>query len=88
MLIHKSVNPLDFGLNSRTKIVSLSDRGFGIVKKRKSRIIMKDGIQIVTIAKSILARFPGSEIFLIYSGPICSKTIEFLMNHNIKLSHE
>ena len=88
MPIHKPVNPLDFGLNSRIKIVSLSGKDFGIVKKRKSRIIMKDGIQIVTIANSIRDRFPESEITLIYSGPICSKTIEFLMKQNIKLNHE
>ncbi len=78
----------DFGLNSRTKIVKIDDDSFGIVKKRKSRIIMKDGYQIMEIAKIIMAKKPDSKISLIISGPICSKTTKYLVDNSIKIVHE
>lgn len=47
------LNPIDYGLSKRVKIVMISEENLGILKKRKSRIIMKDRQQIIDIANNI-----------------------------------
>jgi hypothetical protein len=83
---YKYLNPNNFGLNSRTKIVQISDNKVGILKLRKTRIIMKDGEQIAEIASRIKDKLPQMEVCLIISGPICSKTVKFLNNNEINIS--
>lgn len=81
----KELNPLDFGLGSRVKLVEISSDNLGIVKKRKSRIIMKDGNQILEIAEILKKQRPETIISLIVSGPVCSKTTAFLSTYNINV---
>ena len=79
------LNPQEFGLNSRVKIVEISKNHFGIIRKLKSRIIMKDGKKIVEQAREIQTFFPNTKVSLIISGPICSKTIRFLEENKISI---
>ena len=72
-----------FGLNSRVKLLGDNSQIIQIVKKRKSRIIMKDGIQLLEIANSIHKVKPDYQIEVLVSGPVCSKTLKFLEDHNI-----
>ena len=82
---YKTLNPSDFGLNSRVVLVQISQNHIGIVKKRKSRIIMKDGIQISLLASQINNKLPQARFSLLITGPICSKTIKFLDNESISI---
>ncbi len=83
---YKNLNPADFGLNSRVKLVLLTDKNIGIVKTRKSRIVMKDGGKIVSIASKIREKNPETAITLVISGPICSKTIKYLKESDINFT--
>ena len=50
------INPLTVGAPPRSKLAIDLNKNIYIVKNIKSRIIMKDGIKIVDIAKSIQAQ--------------------------------
>ena len=82
------INPSDFGLNSRVELIQISKDNIGIVKRRKSRIIMKDGIIISRIITQIKSKLPKTKISLVISGPICSKTISYLENYNVRIIRE
>ena len=84
----KELNPQDYGLGNRIKIVEIGPSHLGIVKKRKSRIIMKDGKQIIDIANKIREFDNKSKISLIISGPICSKTIKYLSDSGVGVLSE
>ena len=77
-----------FGLPKRTQLVQLDNNTIGVVKKRKSRIIMKDGKQIVETAKQIQKADKNLNVMLIISGPICSKTIKYLGENGIGILEE
>jgi hypothetical protein len=49
---------------------------------------MKDGRQIMEIARAIKEKRPEVEITLIISGPICSKTSSYLHEQGIKIVRE
>ncbi len=82
------VDSKKYGLSSRVNIVVVNDTRFGILKKRKSRIIMKDALQISEIAMAIRNITPNAEIDVIISGPICSKSVNYLKNKLIGVIHE
>lgn len=84
----KKINAEDYNLPKRTQLISLSEGCIGIVKKRKSRIIMKDGRQIVEIALKIRNVEAALSIALIISGPICSKTRKLLQDNKIEVIEE
>lgn len=54
-----------------------------IVKNRKSRIIMKDGEKILSLADELRRDHPGKEIRFRTSAPVCSKTKRFLENNGV-----
>lgn len=85
---YKQLNTSDYGLGSRIKIVEISEGHLGILKKRKSRIIMKDGLQIMEIADMIHTKSPNINVSLIISGPICSKTRNMLNSNSIGIASE
>lgn len=80
---YRIIDPLDFGLAKRVKIVEISNNHLGILKQRKSRIIMKDGLQIMDIVNQIRSVNPKSNISLIISGPLCSKTRKYLNDNRV-----
>lgn len=77
------LNPEDFGLNKRQKLIKFSNTEIGIIKMRKSRIIMKDGEQINHLANAIKSKDNKLKVKLIISGPICTKTVKYLKGNNI-----
>jgi len=85
----KQLNPKDYNLGSRVVLLQLSENEIAIVKKRKSRIIVKDGKQIIEQANEILKVAPKTKISIIISGDnICSKTVKLLVDNNIKIISE
>ena len=83
------LNPKDFNLGSRVVLLQLSENEIAIVKKRKSRIIVKDGMLIIKQANAIWEAKPEVKISIIISGNnICSKTIKLLSQNNINIISE
>lgn len=80
----KKTNPREFGLSKRVELYK--DRNKVIIKaKRKSRIIMNDGLRFFEIAKKIKENDKEKKISLLTNAPICSKTKSFLMKKNISI---
>jgi len=77
-----------FGLAKRNQLIQIDANTIGIIKKRKSRIIMKDGKQILDMAKQIWKNDKKANVVLIIEGPICSKTINFLSENKIGILEE
>lgn len=80
---YKVLDPMDYGLAKRVKIVEISNNHLGILKQRKSRIIMKDGLQIMEIVNQIRTVKTNMNISLIISGPICGKTRKYLSDNRV-----
>lgn len=76
-----ALNPAAFKLKKNVELRRIEDNHIGLVKKRKSRIIMKDGMMIKDQIEQIREVDPMLKVSLIISGPICSKTR--LMLHEI-----
>jgi hypothetical protein len=72
-----------FGLPKNTQIEVLGANHLAIVKMIKSRIISKDAEKIVEMAGLIRQKEPNTEVSLICSGNICSKSIQLLENNQI-----
>jgi len=79
------LSPEDFGLNKRQKLIKISDTEVGLVKVRKSRIIMKDGEQISKLVNTIRSKDNKLKVKLIISGPICSKTVKYLNENEVEI---
>ncbi|NOY49260.1 MAG: hypothetical protein GXO88_01640 [Chlorobi bacterium] len=79
------VDSVEFGLSKRQKLVRLSSGNLGIVKMRKSRLIMKDGKQILDMANVLTSKDAKLKVSLIISGPICSKTVKYLTENDIDI---
>ena len=85
----KQLNPKDYNLGSRLVLLQLSENEIAIVKKRKSRIIVKDGMQILEQANAIKEIKPEVKISIIILGNnICSKTVKLLSQSNIIIVSE
>lgn len=80
----EKIDASNYGLNSRIKLFENGDEII-LDKRRKSRIIMKDGIQILDISRKIIAQNKDAKIALLTSGPVCSKTIKFLEKEKIRI---
>jgi hypothetical protein len=79
------VDPIEYGLPQRTGLVRINRKHLAILKKRKSRIIMKDGEQILKQAEAIGKKSPGMKISLLTDAPVCSKTLVFLKERGIEV---
>ena len=75
-----------FGLSKRVELLKLGQNHIGIVKNRKSRIIMADGRKLLEIAECIRKINPNYKISIITNAPVCSKTTALLKEHSITLS--
>ena len=84
----KTIDPSKFNLNNRTVLVEIRPKHIGIVKNRKSRIIMKDGEKILNIAIQIKLVFPNTKVSLITNAQVCSKTAKYLLENEIEVIHE
>ncbi len=79
------IDPKKYGLPPKTVIQQISKNHFAYVITRKSRIIMSDGRKILEKADNIRKIQPDSRISVKTSTPVCSKTIQFLKDHKIKV---
>ena len=79
------IDPKRFGLSPRSVLGQLSQNHLVILKDRKSRIIMKDGNQIIEQINTMQYNEPNVRISLATNAPVCSKTTEFLMEKGIDM---
>jgi len=79
------IDPKKFDLSPRTVLGQLSQNHFAIIKDRKSRIIMKDGNQILEQFNLIKYEEPNGKISLATNAPVCSKTTTFLLENGIDI---
>ena len=78
-----NINPNTLGLTNQTKIISDGEQHYFILKDRKSRIIMKDGHQVLNQAKMIRKIISGATISLATPAPECTKTSRFFNKNGI-----
>ena len=79
--------PKEFGLSPRTAIGKISGKHLVLIKDRKSRIIMKDGRQILEQIETIKGHAPEAEINLATNAVVCGKTTKLLNEKGIKIYH-
>jgi hypothetical protein len=79
------VDPKKFGLHPSTRIADLGEDAYAIVIRRKSRIIMKDGRNILAKVEKIQAQVPDARISVRTTAPVCSKTRAFLGEKGIDI---
>lgn len=80
---YEQIDPEKYGLPKKTSLVKIGKNHIGIVKNRKSRIIMSDGKKLLETAEKIRKTEPGIAISIITNAPLCSKTQAFLNEHSI-----
>ncbi len=90
MEYYSFIRPKGRGIKPKQiKLLQLSKNEIAIVKKRKSRIIVKDGLKIIEQSKAIKTVKPDVQISLIIKdNNICSKTIKLLNENNISIISE
>jgi len=79
------IDAKEFGLSKSTMIEKIETGHFAILISRKSRIIMKDGVKLLSKAEQIRTCEPNAKISLKTSTPICSKTRKFLEDHHMSI---
>ena len=81
----KKIDASKYGLSSRIILEQLEDNHLTIVKRIKSRIIMKDGQKILGQVNQVKLIDKDIKVSLTISGPICSRTIAFLSENGIEV---
>ena len=81
----KNIDPQIYNLSSKTQLQQNSSGDIYVVIDRKTRIIMKDGHRILTIARKIRFVEKQNTISVLTSAPVCSKTKLFLEKHEINI---
>jgi len=70
-------------LNKNIQPSLTKNNKIAIVKNRKSRIIMKDGLKILEMANQIKQMEKTARVVLITNAPVCGKTKAYLEGRNI-----
>ena len=83
-IILKEIDSKSVGAPTRSVIGEDSSNHLYIIKNIKSRIIMKDGYKILETVKQIKNK-TSSSVSLATTAPVCSKTIRFLNENDIKI---
>ena len=77
-----SVDPLDYGLTSRTILESSGNNEVSIVINRKSRLIVADAKKILEKVEKIKEKAPYLRVSVKTNAPVCSKSSEiYKINH-------
>ncbi len=79
------VDPKQYGISPRTKLLKETRDHFVIVIDRKSRIIMKDAKIIIKKARKIQQKVNTATITIKTTAPVCSKSIKFFQENSITL---
>ena len=83
----KLIDPLTVGASKRSNIATDNNNNIYIVKNIKSRIIMKDGLKLLTLARTIKT-VKNATVFLATTAPVCSKTTKYLEENEIKIAFD
>jgi hypothetical protein len=83
--VKNKIDPATLGLPDRTVLERLGANHLALVKDRKSRIVMNDGMKIFKNAEAIWRTYPEIRISVKTSAPICSKTRAFLKERGIEV---
>ena len=83
----KKIDPSTVGASKRSNIAIDNDNNLYIVKNIKSRIIMKDGLKLLGLAKKI-KNIKNASVFLATTAPVCSKTKKHLEENQIKITFD
>jgi len=81
----KNINPQKYNLSSKVKLQENAQKKIFLIFKRKSRVIMKDGIKTLEIVKKIKQVDKNKHIGILSYAPVCSKTKSFLESQNISV---
>ncbi len=85
--MNQTIDPKRFGLHPSTKLAETEKNHFIILIDRKSRIIMKDGKKILEKVSKIKASVPDALVTVSTTAPVCSKTKQFLEEHNVSIEY-
>ena len=86
-LFYMKINPSLYGLSSRIELDNLGENRVAIRKLVKSRIIQKDALKIVEVARQIKSVTPEMRITLLCYRNICSKSVILLENEDIEIEY-
>ena len=81
----KYLDPKSLGLPSRNIVEEVNKDTLALVIKRKSRIIMADGIKILAKVSKIKTAKPNMNVILKTTTPICSKTLQLFENKGLEV---
>ena len=81
----RKVDPKAFNLSSRINIQENDKNEVFFIIKRKSRIIMKDGVRIFNQIQKVKEKRRNARFFLNTSAPVCGKTKIYLNQRNIEI---
>lgn len=81
----RKVDPKAFNLSSRINIQENDKNEVFFIIKRKSRIIMKDGIRIFNQIQKVKEKRRNARFFLKTSAPVCGKTKIYLNQRKIEI---
>ena len=81
----RKIDPKTFNLSSRINIKENDKNEVFFIIKRKSRIIMKDGIRIFNQIQKVKEKRRNARFFLKTSAPVCGKTKTYLKQRNIEI---
>ena len=79
------IDPKIYGLPGRTVIQKIKKNHLALVKDRKSRIIMKDGVKILEQAEKIWESGSEIKVSVLTSAPLCGRTVDFLNDNKISI---
>ena len=79
------LNSKEYGLSTSTLVGKADNEQIFLIKDRKSRIIMKDGRQILDQIETIRINSQIKNIVLATNAPICGKTIRFFAENKIEV---
>lgn len=79
------INPSDYGLNKRLKLVINQDNRIVIERIIKSRIIQKDALKILDVSQVLKKSIRGSSVAIRCTKNICSKSIKLLEDNDIEI---
>lgn len=80
-------NPAYYQLSSKVQLEEINEHQMAIRKVIKSRIIQKDAIKIVEMARQIQQVDSQLKVSLICSRNICSKSIDLLAKEGIGICY-
>ena len=81
----RKIEPKAFNLSSRINIQENDKNEVFFIIKRKSRIIMKDGIRIFNQIQKVKEKRRNASFFLKTSAPVCGKTKIYLNQRKIEI---